>query len=340
MTTPFFSIVMPVYNGEKYLRSAIDSVLQQSFTDWELLIVDDGSTDSSAETIKSYNDKRIRLLQIEHTGSANIARKSAFSVAIGKYIQVLDCDDYVSYDFLQKHYQRLIETDADCVLCDMHYVTDDGAVLNIWTAPNNKYDAILTGSEAFYYSIDWKIHGVFCTRTELVKCNYLDNTLLNGDELFSRILFSKCKKVVFDEGIYYYRKNTNSTTLSTKNIIHQYETMTTMYELIEFTKSINTEEYILKKVHTEYFKSIIRFQERFINERNTLDDLTCQELECIIQKEFKRLSTFNKKDLENKYTFLFDIIQKKFWIFNSICQILNKAKTLKNFVKKCKSLKG
>lgn len=334
MTIPFFSIVMPVYNGEKYLKAAIDSILNQSFDSWELLIIDDGSTDSSVEIIKNYNDSRIHLQHIEHSGSANIARKSAFSVAKGKYIQILDCDDYISQDFLQKHYQRLCETDADCVLCDMHYVTDDGKVLNIWTAIQNKYDNILTGLEAFYYSIDWKIHAVFCTRTEIVNNNYIDNKILNGDELFSRVLFTKCKNVVFDDGIYYYRQNTNSTTLSGKNIIQQYETMNTMYELIEFAKSITSEECILRKVNTEYFKSLIRFQQRLNNEKNKLDIITIKKLKNIIDKEFKRLSCLDKK-FENEYRLLYVIVKKKYWIFNIICQILNIKNITKKIIKKC-----
>jgi len=92
---PLVSVIMPVYNGEKYLAAAIDSILNQTFTDFELVIVDDGSTDGSAEIVGKYKkcDGRIRFLQLErNTGQAS-AQNAGLAVATGSFINFTDCDD-------------------------------------------------------------------------------------------------------------------------------------------------------------------------------------------------------------------------------------------------------
>ena len=92
---PLVSVVMPVYNSERYLAEAIESILGQTFTDFEFIIVDDASTDSSAEIALEYarRDGRIRLLQREINGGAADARNSGIAVAEGEYIAAMDSDD-------------------------------------------------------------------------------------------------------------------------------------------------------------------------------------------------------------------------------------------------------
>ena len=89
---PAISVVMPVYNGRKYLREAIDSVLQQSFTDFEFIIVNDGSTDDSEEIILSYKDSRINYIKQKNTGVGGALRIGC-NMAIGNYIARMDADD-------------------------------------------------------------------------------------------------------------------------------------------------------------------------------------------------------------------------------------------------------
>jgi len=89
---PLVSVIMPVYNGEKTLQRAIDSILNQTYSHLELVIVDDGSTDSSAKIIKEINDPRIRLIQQENKGAA-ASRNRGFAESQGEFITFLDTDD-------------------------------------------------------------------------------------------------------------------------------------------------------------------------------------------------------------------------------------------------------
>ena len=93
---PKVSLVMKVYNGEQYLCQAIDSILNQTFRDFELLIIDDGSTDHSVEKIRNYEDQRIRFLQNERNMGLCITQNKVIGEARGEYIAVMDCDD-ISY---------------------------------------------------------------------------------------------------------------------------------------------------------------------------------------------------------------------------------------------------
>ena len=110
---PLVSVVMPVFNGEMWLTEAIDSILAQTFTDFELLIVDDGSRDSSAEIIRGYEkrDERIRFFQLECNSGTAVARNHAIAASIGTYITYMDCDDVCLPERLQKQVDFL---DSNC----------------------------------------------------------------------------------------------------------------------------------------------------------------------------------------------------------------------------------
>jgi len=101
---PLVSVVMTVYNGEKFLAEAIESVLSQTFADFELLIVDDGSTDGSADKIQAFagRDKRIRFFQLERNMGMADARNCGIAAAAGEYVAIMDCDDVSMPDRLEK----------------------------------------------------------------------------------------------------------------------------------------------------------------------------------------------------------------------------------------------
>ena len=99
---PYFSVILPTYNRAHLLSKAIDSVLTQSFTDWELVIVDDGSTDATKELVAAYSDERIRYIYQENQ-ERSAARNNGINQARGAYICFLDSDDY----FLEKKLENL-----------------------------------------------------------------------------------------------------------------------------------------------------------------------------------------------------------------------------------------
>ena len=101
MTQPQISIIVPVYNSEKYLGVCIDSILSQSFRDFELILVDDGSKDSSAQICDEYasQDKRVRVIH-KVNGGVSAARNDGLDIAKGEYVTFIDSDDWVEREFL------------------------------------------------------------------------------------------------------------------------------------------------------------------------------------------------------------------------------------------------
>jgi glycosyltransferase involved in cell wall biosynthesis len=102
MESPTISVVMPVYNTAKYINEAIDSILNQTFTDFEFIIIDDCSTDGSLDIIKTYSDERIILIQNESNQGVVYSLNNALSIANGKYIARMDSDDISKLDRFEK----------------------------------------------------------------------------------------------------------------------------------------------------------------------------------------------------------------------------------------------
>jgi len=93
MNTKLVSIITPLYNSEVYIEACIQSVISQTYTNWEMIIIDDGSSDNSAEIVKSIVDKRIHLIKLPENKGASFARNTAIEMAQGNYIAFLDADD-------------------------------------------------------------------------------------------------------------------------------------------------------------------------------------------------------------------------------------------------------
>lgn len=117
---PKLSIIVPVYNTEKYLQDCIESVLAQIFTDFELILVDDGSTDKSGSVCDEYSlsDVRIRVIHQKNVG-VTAARKRGAEAAVGEYISFIDSDDWIEPNMYRDMLMKADMYNADMVLCDM-----------------------------------------------------------------------------------------------------------------------------------------------------------------------------------------------------------------------------
>lgn len=134
------SVIMPNYNGAKYIKETIESVLAQTYQNWELIIVDDCSTDNSVEIIESFDDKRIRLLHNEENSGAAISRNRAIDAANGRWIAFLDSDDLWIEDKLHSHIQFMLEMDTPLSFTDYIVIDSDEAVIKEFVPNQKVYD--------------------------------------------------------------------------------------------------------------------------------------------------------------------------------------------------------
>ena len=140
MSEPMISVVMPVYNQEKYLKESIESILAQNFSDFEFIIVDDQSTDSSWQIIQEYADKDSRIIAVKNTGKKGCypARNCGHRLAKGKYIAVMDSDDIALPERLQKQFD-FMEQNPDIDICGS-WMKNFGANDRITKLPTNHED--------------------------------------------------------------------------------------------------------------------------------------------------------------------------------------------------------
>lgn len=120
--TPTISIIVPVYNVEKYLRKCVESILAQTFADFELLLIDDGSKDGSGKLCDEIaaTDPRIKVFHKENGGPSS-ARNYGLDMASGEYIAFVDSDDYIDSDMYEYLYNMIKKEDADVAMCELYH---------------------------------------------------------------------------------------------------------------------------------------------------------------------------------------------------------------------------
>lgn len=200
------SIIVPIYNAEKYLDSCIQSVLRQTYTNWELILIDDGSTDKSGRIAEEYGfaDERITVFHQKNLG-VSLARNQGIDEATGNYVVFLDADDELIEDCLAKTVNIAEETNADVVAgrsCENQELFQDRI---IWTGAEALENSLKDHS--FTYSACAKL-----IRREFIgKTRFTPDIRINEDSYFVFQLL--CKQNVFvltNDVIYFYRANSES----------------------------------------------------------------------------------------------------------------------------------
>ncbi|MCH5275274.1 MAG: glycosyltransferase [Lachnospiraceae bacterium] len=151
--TPTFSIIVPVYQVEQYLDKCVESILRQSYQDFEVILVDDGSKDTSGELCDSYAKKNTRFQVIhKENGGLSDARNAGLEVARGKYIYFLDSDDFIEEDLLQKTLCALQETQADMVAFGYKRINGQGETVEE-VRPEERSYTLKTQEEKYDYFV-------------------------------------------------------------------------------------------------------------------------------------------------------------------------------------------
>lgn len=200
------SIIVPIYNAEKYLDSCIQSVLRQTYTNWELILIDDGSTDKSGRIAEEYGfaDERITVFHQKNLG-VSLARNQGIDEATGNYVVFLDADDELIEDCLAKTVNIAEETNADVVAgrsCENQELFQDRI---IWTGAEALENSLK--DHLFTYSACAKL-----IRREFIgKTRFTPDIRISEDSYFVFQLL--CKQNVFvltNDVIYFYRANSES----------------------------------------------------------------------------------------------------------------------------------
>ena len=204
------TVLLPIYNGAAFLEETLQSLKQQSFPDFEVLCIDDCSTDDSAEIVRSLAAEDGRFVYL-HTGSnlgsAPKAINFAAPQATGTWFVYSSQDDLFSDDWLAKLHHHAVDTGADAVLPDVVFYHSDETADRTLVGYHGDRTAIVTGKEAFVASLDWSIAGNALWPMSFLKSHGFEEFGAFADEYTVRSFFLRCGKVAFCDGVFFYRQD-------------------------------------------------------------------------------------------------------------------------------------
>lgn len=208
------SILVAVYNAEMYLAECLDSLLNQTLHNIEIIAVDDASTDTSWNILEQYalQDSRLIIIQQKENKGQAVARNLALQYANAQYITMVDSDDWLALDALQKAVEVFEQHSlTDVVVLELMQCFEQDGKREVYPICCNK--DVISGYEGFRLSLNWNLHGLYLVRSEIHKKYPYDETCrLYSDDNTTRIHFLHAREIRFCEGIYFYRKHSRSMT--------------------------------------------------------------------------------------------------------------------------------
>lgn len=244
---PEISVIIPVYNREKSIKIALDSLKSQIFKRFEVIVVNDGSNDQTLNTVMSYceNDSRIKIISQINSGVSS-ARNSGLALSKGKYITFLDSDDYYNNNFLNDMYNKIISSNADVCYCGYNVVSSNSIQVQKmkFTSENVLENYLLNKLKV--HTTGWMIKREFLESNNIT---FSTGYSWGEDvEFFSKVL-AVSKNVVFIESYltnYTKEKNDNLSQFSIDKIDKDYEMIYKMLMDMKFEGNLKVQQILHK----------------------------------------------------------------------------------------------
>lgn len=263
------SVIIPVYNSEKYLKSCIESIRKQTYTDLEIILVDDGSTDKSGKICDEYMkmDTRIVAIHQENQG-VSTARNNGLKAATGKYVRFIDSDDYIGADNIKNMVSAIIENGSDLAVQNLTFSYKNRRSDKLYLKSKSPCVGIdeyleemiwgfgITQTNALYSSSCNKMYRLDLIKNKNIIFN--KNMLFNEDSMFNIEYLSMAEKICITSDSYYYRKDvSHSITSKYYNPIVYTKIYNKIYKsLIVLFKSRNSYEKNKDKFYDFYCRVI------------------------------------------------------------------------------------
>lgn len=265
------SIIVPVYNAEKYLENCIESIIDQTFNDFELILIDDGSVDRSREICDKYRkiDKRIKTIYKEN-GGASSARNRGLDIAKGEYIAFVDSDDYIHNRMYEILYNTAINNSSDIVICDYLevYEFEEDIILN-----NRKKNIKLNQNEVINYNNIEALREIYTDEGVklIIPCNklfkrylfndlrYIEGRICEDEFMAHEILYLSKIVSYIPINLYYYLQTSNSV-MRTDTKINIIDGVDALKERVYYFKAKNLKDlrykaeisYVVRCINTYY----------------------------------------------------------------------------------------
>lgn len=315
------SVIVPVYNVQNYICRCLDTIINQTYKNIEIILVDDGSKDESGKICEEYakKDSRIRVIHKENEG-LGLTRNVGIKYAMGKYIAFIDSDDFIELNMYEIMYKKIKENDLDAVLCNYKRLKKDKTyIYNVSNFDNKQYscdeiqkDILLSiCGNPKYKTVIGSVCCVLYKKDIIDKYNIKflnEREYVSEDIIFNYMYFSKCRRIqLLRDNMYIYCENEGS--------------LTKKYNPAKIDKFINLYNFMKKQVETYKEETCIGLDTLYIgymrvaiiqeitlntnkkNIKNNIKKICNDELLCEILKRYKL------KNLKIKQT-IFTILMK------------------------------
>ena len=308
---PEFSIIVPVYNAERSLTRCLNSIQRQKYSDFEVILVDDGSTDKSNIICREFvqEDERFKLLDQENSGPS-VARNRGLNLAQGKYIAFVDSDDYLENDYLNLIKEKFEKADIGVVFIGFHKITQDGSLISkhILSDDNLDYHSkLLELSTRDMFGYTW----VKVFKREVIGSSIFREDLnLFEDEIFTcQVLNNCCQVGVVEQAIYNYTVG-NASALTGKTHMDYCQKREQVFQawktlLVDYK---NKEEALIQLANIALKTCQFYYLERNIKSINFINELAMCEFikyakieDDFIAKVLKKAKSKRKTHIEVEY---------------------------------------
>lgn len=234
------SIIVPIYNVEKYLKKCIDSILNQTYENFELILVDDGSPDDCGKICDAYaqNDQRIKVIHKKNGGLSD-ARNAGIEIAKGEYIGFIDSDDYISPDMYKELMRGCLDNQADIAMCGRYVVSEGYEVIKkefVTDSPKKYSSETAIGKLLLWDTCDSAAWDKLYRRSLFDEIRYPVGVMSEDYDVTCR-LFAKANQIVHvGKALYYYVQRNGSITKQNFNR-RRFETIYQVYNLASFVDS-------------------------------------------------------------------------------------------------------
>ncbi|MGO5048686.1 glycosyltransferase family 2 protein [Dysosmobacter sp. Sow4_B12] len=326
------SVIVPVYNTEAFLCDCIDSILAQTYTDFELILVDDGSQDACGAICDDYmrRDNRVRVIHQENKGQS-VARNNAVTQAKGEWVCYVDSDDLVHPQMLELLYRAMIEGHADIAMCsavESLYVPDwfkeskEGKILSA-ELNEEKLEQLyeLGGHRA------WVVWGKIIRKEIVQKIPFTEGRIYEDNAVVCRWLVEAKRVSDVDAPLYFYRFNPLGTTKKDFQI-KQLDCLWAIEEIVNFFKSIGYQS-LRKRFCSRYMTTAAGFYWKAKNELQSPDIAeTIKEQMQEMKSQNNSYINLSKAQLLSVYDILYPRRMQAYWLFKAGLKELKEAGVL------------
>ena len=229
------SIIINVYNGEKYIAKCLESVLNQTYTHLEILIINDGSTDDTLKICQSYTDNRIRIINQENMG-LSLSRNVGIDNAHGDYLYFVDADDWIESDTIEYLHNLCIQNNTDLAICNSIDFLGSNTIIK---QKQEKIQVISSLEMLKIFLINDRLTPIWnkLIRREAFNNIRFENRIINDVVVTHKVIMA-CKSISYSNLVtYYYYRNPDSITAKRKTNINRlidlYNALTERYEYID-----------------------------------------------------------------------------------------------------------